>query len=193
MRSHFCTYGPWLSCAGVLGALTFSAACASEPRSSPQPRAGRLHDKAELYGDPGLVPSREGERARREIASANEIKAAIVLLHEVEAVRVNVEQDGEDARALLVIRLRSQRAQASTVSAAERIAKHVLGPGTTATVQIEISAPGLATASPATPQPRRRPWVPLVIALVGLGFSLGVTFDRLRRQLRRAIRRRGEG
>jgi hypothetical protein len=70
-----------------------------------------------------------------------------------------------------------------------RIAQTILGEDTQ--IAIEVSAP--ASAGPTDDGDHDLPSLPLSLALLGLGFSLGVTFDRGRRilrQLRKDARRR---
>jgi hypothetical protein len=157
-----------------------SAACADEPVPR---RAEHALDKAALFGDPGLVPTRFGEQARREAAAAGEIRAAVELLGGVDSARVDVESDGEDARALVVVRLDGPQAEQEVVDATHRIVDAVLGADGVRTV-VEVSAP----PAEQEPEPTPRTVWPLALAVLGLGFSLGVTFDRLRRVLRRRRR-----
>ncbi len=169
-----------LAIAAVLG-LFGLVACAD----APVPRgAERTPDKAALYGDPGLVPTREGEQARREAAQAGEIRAAVELLAGVESARVDVESDDAGTRAVVVVRLHDEDAREDVRASTQRIVEAVLGPDDLETV-IELGSPRVE--APLEPTPRTT-W-PIAIAVLGLGFSLGVTFDRARRLLRRRRRR----
>ena len=83
--------------------ITLVLAC-GEAETERQPPRRPVPDKDALFGDPGLVPTREGERARREIALAGEIHNAIVVLPEVARARVDVELgDGEDEPTRVVV------------------------------------------------------------------------------------------
>jgi hypothetical protein len=167
----------------LLGLLVLGwAACADEPVPR---RSERALDKAALFGDPGLVPTREGEQARREAARAGEIRAAVELLSGVDAARVDVESGGDDTRVLVVVRLDDAQAQQEVIEASHRIIDTVLGSEGVHTV-VEVSTP----PPDATPEPTPRTVWPFALAVLGLGFSLGVTFDRARRLLRRRTRRR---
>ena len=175
-------YGRWLLLVLVLACQSRSA---TEPRSEPTPA---LPDKARLYGDPGLLPTREGERARREVARAGEIERAVRLLPGVEEVRVDVEleQDGSLRAAAVVA-----RAQAGTRGdiepATRRIVEVVLGPDAPAATTV------LVAELPPVPEDLEPglPIVPLALALLGLGVSAGIALERSRRMLgRRRSRRR---
>ena len=164
-----------------LVAIVLVSACADEPVRRDAPR--RTPDKAALYGDPGLLPTREGEQARAEAAKAGELEAAIGTLYAIDRVRATVEAD----QTVIVLRLSDPDARDDALEAARRIAETILGPD--ATIAIEASAPS-PEATPA--EDRDLPTLPLAFALLGLGFSLGVTFDRGRRilrQLRKDARR----
>jgi hypothetical protein len=166
----------------VLAMIVLASGCADEPIT--RTSGDRTLDKAAVFGDPGLVPTREGEQARREAARAGEIRAAVELLGGVDSARVDVEQ-GEEMRALVVIRLADADAREDVVASTQRIVDAVLGTDGVRTV-IEVSVPPVEDLEEPTP---RSTW-PIAIAVLGLGFSLGVTFDRVRRVLRRRRRDR---
>jgi hypothetical protein len=134
-------------------------------------------DKAELFGDPGLVPTREGERVRTELARATEIAAVLEVLVDVEHAHVDVELD--DVRALrgLVISLRlTERGDPVVVEHAVRdVVTAVFSADAADQARVLISTPD------ASPLPPPRTLGPaLAFALLGLGVSLGVTLERLR-------------
>ena len=162
--------------------FVLASGCADEPVT--RTSTDRTLDKAAVFGDPGLVPTREGEQARREAARAGEIRAAVELLGGVDSARVDVEQ-GEETRALVVIRLHDADAREDVVASTQRIVEAVLGTDGVRTV-VEVSVPPVEALEEPTP---RSTW-PIAIAVLGLGFSLGVTFDRVRRVLRRRRRER---
>ena len=162
--------------------MVLVSACADEPVRREASR--RTPDKAALYGDPGLLPTREGEKARAEAATAGELEAAIGTLHAIDRVRVTVDDD----RTLIVLRLANAGAKDEALDHTRRIAETILGPD--ADIAIEASAP-TPTATP--DDDSDLPIPALALALLGLGFSLGVTFDRGRRilrQLRKDARRK---
>lgn len=146
-------------------------------------------DKRALYGDPGLVPTRAGERAREELARAESVAAALRARAEVVALAVEVRlaTPGDPGAAVIAGELSLDAA--SVV----RIAEGVLGPWSAGRVQVELRPPGTGAlereevAAPARPGPPWWPRWPLALALVGLGASAGVSIERLRQ--RRASRR----
>ena len=150
------------------------AACGQPPAESN--RRANQPDKSALYADPGLVPTREGERARRELALAGEIAAALRELPEVKQVFVTVaETTDEDSTArVLVTGSISAEARVERLSAdAARIATTVIGEG--ASVECRWSA-GTPEDDPSPVRPA------LWLALLALGASAGITLDRARRR-----------
>lgn len=152
----------------------------SRPRPTPAPATAA--DKAALFGDPSLVPTREGERARRELALAQEIEQAIDMLPSVARARVDVElSDGERAEPprVLAVVLGQPGAELDALAARVRkIAHAVTGPG--AAVEV-VASPSPDPTSP----PPERPWWPLLLGVLGLGWCGGTLVERARR-LRRA-------
>lgn len=170
----------WIALALLLGGCDAPAA----PR--PAPSTGRSIDKAALYGDPSLVPTRAGERAREELGLAQAIARALELLAGVEQARVDVElpRRGVDApaRVLAVLRRRSADDPAPLRARARRIATAVVGPDTVVEVIV-----GSAPPAP-SPAPARMPW-PLILGVLGLGFFAGTLVERARRIRRTPSRR----
>ena len=161
----------------VLGLLV-SCADPPPPRRT-QPR--RPADKAALYGDAALLPTRAGERARAEVALAGELRAAIETLHGVERARVTVVIADEVAHsAAVVVRARIATDVAEVRESTTRIARASLGAN--AELTVEVTSPQESTPAEKDPAPRR-PFV--LLAVLGLGFSLGLAFDRTRRMVRR--------
>lgn len=164
--------------------VLLAAACSkpSRPRRTPERRAA---DKAALYGDAALLPTRAGERARAEVALAEEVRVAVETLRDVERARVSVNSRRGDTppSAALVIRTRPGSVSAEVRAAATRIARASLGRDTELTVEVSAPPADLPVEDP--PAPAR----PLILfAVLGLGFSLGLTFDRARKLLRRSAR-----
>lgn len=139
-------------------------------------------DKAALFGDAKLVPTREGERARRELAEAGEIQA--LLEHAGFAdVRVSVSRtdDASPARVAIVVRPPMPDDVATDPETTELAKEQVTA------LARQISGPSAATEvvlAPRDATPPRRPATdPLLwLALLGFGASAGVMLDRLRRR-----------
>lgn len=142
-------------------------------------------DKAALFGDPSLVPTRQGEHARREVALAQEIERAIEVLPSVDEARVDVELPPAAAqpRVLAVVRGTPHADQSSSTSRIVTIAHTVIGSQAAVEVVMETSR-----AAPRVDEPSR--W-PLVLAVLGLGFFSGMLLERARRLRRPSGTRRG--
>lgn len=157
---------PW-----VLSAL----ACEAQVR----PSAPARHDtgKQAMYGDAALVPTREGERVRRELALAGEITTALALLG-FDAAHVDIEL-GPEPSALVVIR-------SAEHTPLEREAVVEL----TRAIVPELDADDVHVVTrevvdtEPTPAPAGPPPWPLALACLGLGLSLGVGGERLRMRRR---------
>lgn len=152
---------------------------AAPPRVGP---ARNVADKAALFGDASLVPTREGERARREVALAQEIELALTVLPSVARARVDVELPDRTATAdprVLAVVQDAAGADGNALPAHVRAIAHaVVGPAAAVEVVVEQSP-----APPPPPEPLR--W-PLVLAVLGLGFFGGMLVERIRR-MRRAV------
>jgi hypothetical protein len=133
-------------------------------------------DKARLFGDAGLVPTREGERIRRELALAGELRAVLRGLSGIADAYVDVETEPAPGRALIRVDLRADAPAPAAVEDQVRLAAAAVLPGAQATV--------LAGPAPAAPGGAAPP-VLLGIALLGLGLSAGVALERVRAQRRR--------
>lgn len=161
---------------------------APEPARSRVPDRGAA-DKAALFGDASLVPTRQGERARREVALAQEIEQALGVLPSVTRARVDVELPERPADAsprVLAVVSGGAGADATALAARARTIAHaVMGPSAAVEVVAEPS-PAPAAAPPAVPLR----W-PLLLGVLGLGFFGGMLLERIR-GLRRAapLRRR---
>lgn len=152
-------------------------ACGAPPPS----RAARVSDKASLFADPTLVPTRDGEAARRELAESGEITQAIRATSWIEDVHVDVERATDEAR-VLVTGQRTATSPADLDTQLHAIARAVCG------AETELV---LALADAPPPSPSRRLDLPLGLALVGLGASLAVLADRSWRRRLLARRRAG--
>lgn len=167
--------------------LVSLTACAGNEleEDDPSPRAAGTVDKRSLYGDPALMPTREGERRRTELALAGAIDRALDVL-DVDDRTVNVELDPRTRDPLRVLVVGQVRADAPP-DRGEQVAEIV------ASVVGPLPAPGptitLARAQdPGAPQ-RALPWL-VAVAFLGLGFNAGVVFDRGRRHWNRRSARR---
>lgn len=153
------------------------------PRRTPTRAAA---DKAALYGDAALVPTREGEQARAEVALAEELRQVLETMHAVERARVTVNTDrGRPVSAVVVLRVWPQANTTGLGETVQRLAGGVLGPGPVPT-EVEISAPDESDPIEDPSVPKASPL--LLLAILGLGISLGLTFDRTRALLRRRRR-----
>jgi hypothetical protein len=159
------------------GVIALLLACAPAP-APVRPRA--LADKRALYGDPGLVPTRAGERARQELALAASVTAALRARagEGPLAVEVRLPAGGDPGAAVITGEL------ALAGATATRIAEGVLGPWSAGRVQLELAAPASPPRDEPEPTTRAgaRPGWPLALALLGLGLSAGVSIERLRRR-----------
>jgi len=162
---------------GWWGLGVLACACGA----APSPTAPRAADKASLFGDPTLVPTRDGEAARRELAESGEITQAIRATDWIDDARVDVEREDGRARVLVVGR-RTAIAPADLDAQVHTIARAVCGDA----MELVLT---LADAPPAAPM--RRLDLPLGLALVGLGASLALLADRGWR--RRSLARRRAG
>jgi hypothetical protein len=153
-------------------------ACAEppDPRSLRESPAA-ASDKRSLYGDPRLVPTREGERIRREIATASEIEQALRIALPIEALRVVVDGKDESRRAAVFLRVPPQIEADEARARADAVVTAIAG----ATIDRSIA---VVVSPDAPPRPARELGVALALALLGLGASMGVTADRLRRRVR---------
>ena len=154
--------------------LLLLPACAEPTRTPTLPRP----DKARLYGDPGLVPTREGERIRRELALAGELGRIIEQRDEVLDTQIDVELGAEPPRVLIGIGLAQPPEDSRLEHYASEAAAAIIGPGAETTVLWHLA--------PAEPPrgPGQLP-IPLALAVLGLGLSAGIALERLRSRKRR--------
>lgn len=149
--------------------------CAGCPAPQRPTVPRRTVDKQALYGDAGLVPTREGERVRRELALAGELQAAIEQLG-LAAVHVDVELN-EPPGVIVIARVDPEADAASLEATITRFAQVIVPDAIT--VHVELRQLELDGERPAPPDGGGgRPWA-IALACLGLGLSLGVTVERL--------------
>lgn len=155
-----------------LGAAAIASAC-----DPPRPPAIReVRGKRELFGDPALVPTRAGERAREELALGDAVSSALGALG-AEGLAVEVRlADAGDPGAVIVT---GMGPPGWSEAEAEALVRELCGPRAGA---VRVAWRGAAP----DPAPRRAGDLPLYGALLGLGASAGVAVDRLRRRRARS-------
>ncbi len=146
----------------VAAALLLPSLLACTP-SEPQALAGRHVGKRELYGDAALVPTREGERVRRELMLAGELERLLERAGIGAGVEVSLRGPGQ---ALVIARTDDE-------ARVRAIARAGLPDDEVGTIEVVLVA-----ASP-EPTPRRSS-LPLVLVALALGVSLGVAGERAR-------------
>lgn len=164
----------------VIGSLGACTDTPSDPTSTRPTAAARQAstDKQALYGDPTLVPTREGERFRREIALAGEIEQALRLFPELDDVRVHAEVGPETTRVAVFVRTHPQVMATQIRAQVDAVVTAVAG--------ADVLRSTTITATPPQPsEPRPELGLAMALALLGFGASLGVTTDRLARRRRR--------
>jgi hypothetical protein len=160
-----------LVCVFLLAAIGLGG-CAEPPRPHAPERSA---DKARVFGDAGLVPTREGERARRELALAGQIQRSLETVSDVESASVDVELAAPPPRVLVTLSARGE-----DEGRRPRL-EHYANEAATAVVGASAQITVLIDAAPA-PEPERggAPPLPLALALVGLGLSAGIAAERYR-------------
>ena len=147
----------------------------------PAPRTAAAPDKAELFGDAVLVPTRAGEAARRELAAAGEIAAAIEATRWIADVHVDVESH---TRVVVAGRVTADTDEAALHDDVAAIVDGVLGPDDARTLVLALGR------IPAEPPARERNVLALVLAAMGFGASAGIAIDRAMRRRRSLARAR---
>jgi hypothetical protein len=147
--------------------------CAGCPAPQRPAAPRRTVDKQALYGDAGLVPTREGERVRRELALAGELHEA---LEQLGLTGVHVDVELNEPPGVLVIARADHEADAASLESTITSFARVIVPDAT-TVHVELRRLEGDGEHPAPPD-RERPWT-IALACLGLGLSLGVTVERL--------------
>jgi len=142
-------------------------------------RPSKTRMKEALFGDPALVPTREGEQARRELALAGSIEEHLAGDPNVGAVRVDVSAK-PDRTPQVIISLHASGSPQALTERSQRVSRAILAdPEATVTVDI-VGDSALAQGSDAQPRPLLT--LALVLALLALGASAGITLDRTRRR-----------
>ena len=159
---------PAVAVTGLVAVLGLGACGEPTPRPSPAPTRTT---KGSLFGDATLVPTREGERARGELATAGQIERAVATLPAVAHVTADVRtQPAGGPRTVVVVALRRPTDDAAHLRATlEGLVASIAG----GPVHVVIEAP------PPTEPDAPVPWL-LVLGLLGLGASVGVAAERLR-------------
>lgn len=140
------------------------------PARSAAPR--RTVDKQALYGDAGLVPTREGERVRRELALAGELCKA---LEQLGLADVHVDVELHEQPGVIVVARAEPDTDSVQLEATITAFSRVIVPDAMVHVQLRQ-----AESEHPTPTPTDgRHWA-IALACLGLGLSLGVTAERLR-------------
>lgn len=152
--------------------------CGREPQRQAAPV--RVADKEALYGDAMLVPTREGERVRLEVALAGQVEAAAKVAVDTAGVSADVELVDAPPRVTLAVRLeRPDPDPVVTKASLESLARAIVKD---ADVHVLVTAPASESGRPAaSPNGTAGLW----LVLLGLGVSLGITIERLRLRIRR--------
>ncbi len=153
---------------GVLGVIALLGCVPAEPRGP-----ARQADKRELFGDAGLLPTREGERVRRELVLADELERLLARASTPATVTVSLI---EPASAVVV-------AQTGELDQVHAIARAALPDLDASRIHVTIAAldqtPSKAPSGSLTP---------ILIVAIGLGLALGVALERARQRKREAGR-----
>lgn len=177
--------GPAGVAALTAGLASILALACDRPLPKAPPPAEARSDKEALFGDPMLVPSRAGERAREELALAGEIERLIAADPAIAAVRVHVRAGdrgaNEGAPPQIVVVARARAGEALDRERLERIARAVVG-DEAARVDVDRLIGAASEEPPARDLARD---LLLALALLALGASAGITVDRVRRGGRR--------
>jgi hypothetical protein len=140
---------------------------------TPPHRPASKPDKRELFGDASLVPTREGERIRRELAQADELERLLARADVPASVTVSLV---EPASAVVVART-GELAMIQTIAHAalpelEASRIHV----TVHRPPIHVTAPSVDAALEAESDERRE--LPALVLTLGLGLALGIALER---------------
>lgn len=156
------------------------AVCACEAQPSPRVNPARS-DKQALFGSASLVPTREGERVRRELAIAGELQHALEHLG-LGPAHVDVELGPRPA----VIVVAQQPSDRSPAEAHDQVAElsSALIPKLESTGLHAWLRPTLEPGTPPNDQALPAPLWALLALSLGLGLSLGIVSERARARLR---------
>lgn len=151
--------------------LLLALVACQPPESRPVRRTSP--DTRSLYGDPALVPTPEGERARRDLARAGDLESLLPL--DEPHVVVGHPPDAPE-QVLVRGRLRPEADETQVREAILTNARAIFGSEAKVGLQLVASDP---------PAHDRPPLDPLLwMAFIGLGASAGVALDRERRRRR---------
>jgi hypothetical protein len=151
-------------------AIALIGACEAEPR--PRTADGPT-GKLELFGDPSLVPTREGERIRRELAIAGELEQALL---ELGLATAHVDVELREPAAVVVIARAGSEPGPTQTEIANLV--HALVELEPTNLQLHVLP---AKLEPPVPERRFDGWtVALLLTALGLGGCLGILGERLR-------------
>jgi type III secretory pathway lipoprotein EscJ len=142
-------------------AIAMLAMLACVPADPPRPAS--KPDKRELFGDAGLVPTREGERIRRELALADELERLLARASVPASVSVSLV---EPASAVVV----AQAGERETIQTIARAALPELDDG-----RIHVTIAELGETPSETDTPRS---IPVLMLTLALGLALGIAVER---------------
>lgn len=156
--------------------LIGSSLCACEAQPAPPVSPARA-DKQALFGSATLVPTREGERARRELAIAGELEHA---LEQLGLGPAHVDVELEPRPAVIVI------AQLPADQSEAEVHDQIAALGSALVPELEPSQlhawlrPPLGQSTPSDDPRFRAPLWALMALCLGLGSSLGIVSERAR-------------
>lgn len=160
------------------------ALCACGPAPvAPAELPAERPDKASLYGDASLLPTRAGERAREELALAAQISSALEHLG-LEPKQLEVELDPEP-RVVAIVERPASADPAEQREAVRELCLALVPRLEPEGLHLWLRTDVDAASTPETCEPTRgpSPWL-LALVCLGLGLSLGVTLERGRVLLR---------
>lgn len=127
------------------------------------PRATGEPDKRELFSDAGLVPTREGERVRRELALADELERLLARASVPASVSVSLI---EPASAVVV----AQTGELDDIHSIAMAALPELDEG-----RIHVT---IAELEEHRDDAERQRSIPVLVVTLALGLALGMTLER---------------
>lgn len=174
------TRGSLACCALVLAC----AGCSEAVDRRPQPRQAT---RSTLFGAPELVPTREGERIRRELATAAEIRQTLAgfLPWRIHHVQVRLSHEGVRGRVSVVLQVNPDAAEVEPyVDQIQRIVAGIVPETGWRAEQTTVVVGASERDIPGPREPFRPRDILLVLSIFGFGASFGVVVDRslLRRQ-----------
>jgi len=167
----------------IAATLSFALlGCESEPAPASEPAAfaHTRPDKASLYADASLLPTRAGERARRELALAGQLSAALEHLA-LTPLQIDVRLGQPPSVVVIASRAHSPDASPSEIVAEDirELCLATIPDLDPAGVHLWLRPAPADSAPRELPRPRSPLWA-LVFACIGFGLSLGVSLERLR-------------